>query len=204
MSTTRTFGALKTSFRKGRHEETGRHDAANSSRRTHRLTIRIFDVRVDPSLPERLLPARIATIIGVPIDEVQRFSVVRRGYDARRKGDVRRVYTVECSLGSPSDGGGGVRPGPRREAVRTAPRPVPDLPGASAGAPSGRRRGRPGRAVRRPHAGAVRRPPGRAGAGRPVEERAGDVARFWRDGTLDPESNAQFGRGARERSRTGS
>ena len=31
--------------------------------------------------------------------------------------------------------------------------------------------------------------------GRPVEERAGDVARFWRDGTLDPESNAQFGEG---------
>jgi uncharacterized FAD-dependent dehydrogenase len=28
-----------------------------------------------------------------------------------------------------------------------------------------------------------------------VEERAGDVARFWRDGTLDPESNAQFGEG---------
>ncbi|MDP2657720.1 MAG: hypothetical protein Q8O78_04820, partial [Candidatus Deferrimicrobium sp.] len=66
------------------------------------MTIRIFDVRVDPSLPERSLLARIATIIGVPIDEVQRFSVVRRGYDARRKGDVRRVYTVECSLGSPA------------------------------------------------------------------------------------------------------
>ncbi|HEX7523555.1 MAG TPA: hypothetical protein VF357_05100, partial [Candidatus Deferrimicrobium sp.] len=66
------------------------------------MTIRIFDVRVDPSLPERSLPARIAMIIGVPIDEVQRFSVVRRGYDARRKGDVRRVYTVECSLGSPA------------------------------------------------------------------------------------------------------
>ena len=31
--------------------------------------------------------------------------------------------------------------------------------------------------------------------GRPVEERAGDVARFWRDGILDPESNAQFGEG---------
>jgi len=31
--------------------------------------------------------------------------------------------------------------------------------------------------------------------GLPVEERAGDVARFWRDGTLDPESNVQFGEG---------
>src|SRR5512147_2416925 len=100
MSTTRTFGALKTSFRRGRHEEAGRHDAPTSSGRIHRMTIRIFDVHVDPSLPERSLPARIATIIGVPVDEVQRFSVVRRGYDARRKGDVRRVFTVECSLGS--------------------------------------------------------------------------------------------------------
>ena len=31
--------------------------------------------------------------------------------------------------------------------------------------------------------------------GRPVEERGEAVARFWRDGTLDPESNAQFGEG---------
>jgi uncharacterized FAD-dependent dehydrogenase len=31
--------------------------------------------------------------------------------------------------------------------------------------------------------------------GRPVEERAVDVDRFWREGILDPESNAQFGEG---------
>jgi len=40
--------------------------------------------------------------------------------------------------------------------------------------------------------------------GRPVEERAGDVARFWRDGTSTPESNAQFGEGGAGRFRTGS
>ncbi|QOX80560.1 hypothetical protein FY034_16985 [Trichlorobacter lovleyi] len=31
--------------------------------------------------------------------------------------------------------------------------------------------------------------------GKPVEERVKDVARFWRDGALDPESNVQFGEG---------
>lgn len=31
--------------------------------------------------------------------------------------------------------------------------------------------------------------------GKPVEERIKDVASFWRDGTLDPESNVQFGEG---------
>ena len=31
--------------------------------------------------------------------------------------------------------------------------------------------------------------------GKPVEERAADVARFWKEGALDPESNVQFGEG---------
>jgi uncharacterized protein len=159
------------------------------------LTIRIFDVRVDPSLPERSLLSRIATIIGVPAAEVERFSVIRRGYDARRKGDVRRVYTVECSLGSPAREEAICARVPGAKRYEAPPDPFPKFPV--------RRPALPPVVVGAGPAGlfaalALARhgaPPVVLERGRPVEERAGDVARFWRDGILDPESNAQFGEG---------
>jgi len=88
-----------------------------------------------------------------------------------------------------------VRPGPRREAVRTAPRPVPHIPGASAGSHSRRRRAGPAGCSPPSRWRGSAPPPVVLERGRPVEERAGDVARFWRDGTLDPRANAQFGEG---------
>jgi uncharacterized FAD-dependent dehydrogenase len=64
------------------------------------LAIRITDIRVALDFPEDGLFSRVLSIIGVPREEVERFSVIRRGLDARRKGEVRRVFAVECSLRS--------------------------------------------------------------------------------------------------------
>jgi len=159
------------------------------------VTIRISEIRADPFLPERSLLPRIAKIIGVPPAEVVRFSVVRRGYDARRKGEVRRVYTVECALASPAleEAACARVPGARRYAPPPDPFPKapvrrPDLPPVVVGAgPAGLFA-----ALTLARYGA---PPVVLERGRPVEERAEDLARFWREGVLDPESNAQFGEG---------
>lgn len=127
---------------------------------------------------------------------MDRFSVVRRGLDARRKGGVRRVFTVEVSLLAP-----GLE---ERVCSRVASaRPVPPVPDPFLAA----------RRVRPPSERPVvvgGGPAGLFGAltlarfgapplllerGRPVEERSRDVDAFWKSGAFDPESNVQFGEG---------
>ncbi|MGB5995489.1 MAG: hypothetical protein WBG20_08740, partial [Candidatus Deferrimicrobiaceae bacterium] len=66
------------------------------------MSVRIFDIRVPLGFPEENLLARVLLIIGVPPDQVENFSVARRGIDARRKGAIRRVYTADVSLRSSS------------------------------------------------------------------------------------------------------
>jgi len=152
-------------------------------------------VRVDPALPERALLERIGTIIGLPAAEIASFSVVRRGFDARRKGEVRRVYTVECALASPAleEAVCSRVPGarvfvPPPDPFPAAPVRTPPLPPVVVGAgPAGlfaawtlARFGAPPILLER---------------GRPVEQRSAAVRRFWDGGLLDPECNVQFGEG---------
>ncbi|HEX9191429.1 MAG TPA: hypothetical protein VF847_04990 [Candidatus Deferrimicrobiaceae bacterium] len=120
---------------------------------------------------------------------------MRRGYDARRKGDVRRVYTVECALRSP-----GLEEavcarvrGARRHEPPPDPFPKasvrrPDIPPVVVGmGPAGLFA-----AFTLARFGA---PPVLLERGKPVGERDADVARFWKEGALEPESNVQFGEG---------
>lgn len=146
-------------------------------------------------LPEEALAGRLLPIIGVPAEEVERFAVVRRGIDARTKGNVRRVYTVELALRSPSleEAVCGRLPSARR--YEPPPDPFPPRPVRSP-------------AVRPVVVGAgpaglfaaltLARygvPPILLERGRPVDERAAAVARYWKEGILDPENNVQFGEG---------
>jgi uncharacterized FAD-dependent dehydrogenase len=159
------------------------------------LAIRIADIRVALDFPERDLLSRAMAIIGVSAGEVERFSVVRRGLDARRKGGVVRVYVVELSLRAPELEDAVCS---RVASVKAVP-PPPD--------PFRALRARKS-AVRPVVVGAgpaglfaawtlarFGAPPVLLERGRPVEERSRHVAGFWKTGELDPESNVQFGEG---------
>ncbi len=160
------------------------------------MAIRISNIRVPMEFPEKDLFSRALTIIGISAEEVEHFSLLRLGLDARRKGELRRVCTVDLSLRSPEleervcsrvASACRVPPAPdpffRVKGVRTPPvRPV--VVGAG---PAGlfasltlARFGAPPLLLER---------------GRPVEERTRHVAAFWKSGAIDPESNVQFGEG---------
>ncbi|PWB65224.1 MAG: hypothetical protein C3F14_05740, partial [Deltaproteobacteria bacterium] len=126
---------------------------------------------------------------------MERFSVVRRGLDARRKGGVVRVYAVEVSLCAPA----------LEEAVCSrvgAAKAVPPPPDPFQ-APRARKTSVRPVVVGAGPAGLFAAwtlarfgaPPVLLERGRPVEERSRDVAVFWKSGELDPESNVQFGEG---------
>ncbi len=159
------------------------------------MAIRLSDVRVPVDLPENELLPRVLSIIGIPAGEVVRFSVARRGLDARRKGAVRRVFAVDLSLREEAQEAAVCDRVPSARRRETPPDPFPAGP---ARAPSVRPvvvgAGPAGlfAALTLARFGA---PPLVLERGRPVEERARDAAAFWTDGVLDPESNVQFGEG---------
>lgn len=123
------------------------------------------------------------------------FSVVRRGLDARRKGEIFRVYAVECSLRTEgleekvcSRVGSARRVSPSPDPFPAGKvRPPPARPVVVGAGPAGLFA-----ALTLARFGA---PPVLLERGRPVEERSRQVAAFWKTGVLDPESNVQFGEG---------
>lgn len=142
---------------------------------------------------ESLLPVVVGRELGLKPGELKDWRIVRRGIDARKKPRVLRVYTVEFSADK-EDEILSRNLGNRR----LEPSLTPDLPSArSLG--SGHRvlvvgMGPAGlfAALRLAQFGL---PVTLVERGRPVEERVGDVRRFWSGGGLDSESNVQFGEG---------
>jgi uncharacterized FAD-dependent dehydrogenase len=137
---------------------------------------------------ESLLVRRAAERLGVSPEHVRDALVVRRSLDARKKGHARWLVNLEVTVegkiaGTPADVAVVPTPAPPPPRVRP-PAAAPIVLGAG---PAGLfcawallERGVPSVVVDR---------------GRRVGPRRRDVAALMRDGTLDPESNMNFGEG---------
>ncbi|HTS79348.1 MAG TPA: FAD-dependent oxidoreductase [Myxococcaceae bacterium] len=154
------------------------------------MPYRIHNVPLWLGEPEALLRRRAAEALGVRPDDLATVRVVRAVLDARKKGAPRTIHTLEVSF---AEG----RTPDRLPAGVTETEPIPP----------------PAPRVRRPELLPLIVGTGPAGLfcalgllergvpsvllerGREVVQRRKDVARLMRDGTLDPESNMNFGEG---------
>lgn len=150
--------------------------------------VKLSGLTLPPGHGEGELRSRAARALRVSPDALVGLTILRSSIDARKKSEVRWVYTVAVELPE------GVRP-PRGAEPYT--RPVYVQPRAE------RDFSRPPVVVGMGPAGLFAAltlaragvPPILLERGRPVEERTRDVARFWGGGALLPDSNVQFGEG---------
>jgi uncharacterized protein len=141
---------------------------------------------------ESSLPARLATRLGIKPQAIADFRIIRKGVDARKHA-IKLVYALSFTLDESSAAKARSAKDPSLE---WQPDPVPDVIAPVrqtdkivivGSGPAGLFT-----ALRLAEYGMVATIIER---GQPVEQRALDVKRFWRDGILNPESNVQFGEG---------
>jgi len=135
----------------------------------------------------------VAELFSLSKDEISDFRILRKGIDARKKPRIKYVYTVEFNVSDPDRFWQLHSARPDLEFSKKAVLPKPariNCQGRVAIIGSG-----PAglfAALRLAEYGIT---PLLLERGKPVEERVHDVNRFWRDGTLNLESNVQFGEG---------
>ncbi len=158
------------------------------------MAIRLFELKLPLDHDLESIPAAAARALGIGRADILEWSLRREAIDARRKSALHFSCTVDLRLrderpflSSPK----GIKLGPVPNNGYTPTSPGREIldgrvvvvgtgpAGLFAGLALARAGYRPLLLER----------------GKPVDERALDVERFWSEGVLDPESNAQFGEG---------
>jgi uncharacterized FAD-dependent dehydrogenase len=156
------------------------------------MALRLRDLTLDISAAEGRLIEQAARQLGVDVEQLKNFRIVRRSIDARKKSQIVKVYTVEFSCADEEAlllEHASVR-------LEKSPEPVqavfPRISAAyhalvvgmgPAGLFAARLLAESGLRVT-----LIER-------GRPVEQRVKDVEKFWSSGQFDRVSNVQFGEG---------
>lgn len=156
--------------------------------------IRIGQLKLEPNHTEHDLLSKIAKTLRIPEKEVLRFEIRKQSIDARKKPDLKFVYTVDVVVSNEKQ----VLAKQTGNDVSLAKEISYQFP--SSGVVPMKHRpviigsGPAGLFCAYMLAKAGYRPVIYE-RGASVEERTKDVNRFWESGQLDPESNVQFGEG---------
>lgn len=159
--------------------------------------LRMTQIRLNQNEPAALLPEKIGKLLRIRDFRPLSWKIVRESVDARKKPEIRFIYTVDFSVENEEAllkkaekiKGVDLKPAPDLEYVlpenrRGAGRPRPVVVGTG---PCGLFA-----ALTLAQAGAR---PLVLERGRDVEQRTRDVEHFWNTGELDPVSNVQYGEG---------
>jgi uncharacterized protein len=164
-----------------------------SSRTSDRMPFVYRNLMLSPEDGEELLLSRLASRLALTAGLLSSFQIIRKGVDARKKGQIKLVYTVSFSLTDEAqlirriDQLPDLEWKPATEQVKFAEVQTCEKIVIAGTGPAGLFA-----ALRLAEYGLTATVIER---GQPVEQRARDVSRFWREGLLDPESNVQFGEG---------
>ena len=165
--------------------------SAQSTCRTERMPFIYRNLSLAPDDPEETLPAMLAAKLSVPQVSLLDVRIIRKGIDARKKPHIKLVYTLSFLVDDPAPLRLCTHPGLEWQDETAIPVPAQILSHqrvvivgcGPAGLFAALRLAKYGL-----KATIIER-------GEPVEQRALSVQNFWKEGTLDPESNVQFGEG---------
>ena len=157
--------------------------------------LRITELRLPLEHPEAAIRGAILDRLRITPAELIAFRVFRRGWDARKRSDIKLVYTLdievkdEAALFKRHAGDRGIVPTPdmHYKPVARAPQPPPQRPIVIGAGPCG--------LLAALILAEMGFRPIVLERGRIVRERTKDTWGLWRRSVLNPESNVQFGEG---------